>query len=46
MQQELADKNKELEAVKSQNTIDIDEKVQQTIIDNESKHIQIETEYN
>ena len=43
--QELADKNKELEAVKSQNTIDIDEKVQQAIIDNESKHIQIETEY-
>ena len=44
--QELADKNKELEAVKSQNTIDIDEKVQQAIIDNESKHIQIRDRIN
>jgi hypothetical protein len=43
--QELAEKNKEMEEIKSQNTRDIDEKVQQAIIDNETKHIQNETEY-
>jgi DNA repair exonuclease SbcCD ATPase subunit len=43
--QELADKNNEMETLKSQNTRDIAEKIQQAIIDNETKHIQKETEY-
>jgi hypothetical protein len=43
--QELADKNNEMEALKSQNTRDIAEKIQQAIIDNETKHIQKEIEY-
>ena len=38
-------KIKEMEEVESQNTRDINEKVQQAIIDNETKHIQNETEY-